>query len=342
MINQVEKSDDDLSKGVGISLLTDTQTPTEILSYVMEAERNGLKSAWLTEHYGSGNPFPILGALATTTKKIRLGTGVVSGFLHHPLVLGTTAATLATLSNGRFILGVGTGVREWIEQNLNLEFDPVLTRMEECVRIIRDIVDKGRTDFRGMTWTVRNARLLPKPNSFPLPIYMAAVGKRMMSLASKIADGAILSACSSLRYVEEVRQTIQKTRPSSKPFEVVGLILVSIDKNSKLAKQRAKPYVASVLSRPGRAEQMLGKEGPGPEEIHEIHRAVRENKLSHAATLISDRVVDQVAAAGTQEECLEFITQIMKNGVTVPALLPHNVDMRAFFKFAKKVDSLYG
>src|SRR6478736_10104672 len=108
------------SKRLGFfTRLLDSAPPAEryrlAAEQIRHAEKAGLDSAWIAQHHfheaegGLPAPFAFLGFVAAQTSRIRLGTGIVTLPLEHPVRVAEDAAVLDLLSNGRFELGVGTG-----------------------------------------------------------------------------------------------------------------------------------------------------------------------------------------------------------------------------------------
>jgi coenzyme F420-dependent glucose-6-phosphate dehydrogenase len=135
----------------------------------------------------------VIGGIAATTKKLRLGTAVTCPTMRiHPAIIAQAAATAAAMMPGRFFIGVGTG------ENLNehisgRKWPPASVRqemLEEAVRVIRLLWKGGTQSHRGRYFTVENARLYTLPEKAP-PIYVAAGGKKMSQLAARIGDGLI-------------------------------------------------------------------------------------------------------------------------------------------------------
>jgi alkanesulfonate monooxygenase SsuD/methylene tetrahydromethanopterin reductase-like flavin-dependent oxidoreductase (luciferase family) len=316
---------------VGLSLLGDELSASQILNLALKAEAQGLESVWLAEHLGGVNPFPVLGAIAAKTRRIRLGTGVVSAFQHHPLELAESANALSQLAGGRFVLGIGTGRREWVKDRLGLPYEPAYTRMKEYLVVLKRLLSSGSIDHEGL-WVARGVRLLPKKPTERPRIYLGAVGDRMIELAINEADGLILSAASSLEYIKKICSRIRRLRGG---MEIVDLTLLCIHRESRRAKRRIKPYIATLLSRPGRAELMLGhlftEDGP----LGRLRRALKTGLISEAARLMPDSVVDEVAVAGDREECIRRLLERFEGGVTTVALLARSTPMEELSNFVR-------
>jgi phthiodiolone/phenolphthiodiolone dimycocerosates ketoreductase len=136
--------------------------------------------------------FALMAAHATQTSKILLGTSVTETIRHHPAVLAQTALTLDHVSAGRTILGLGAGEIENIEP-YGLSFSNPVSRLEENLRIIRLLwsdQNKKKT-FNGKFTSLKDAVLTLEPykkGKFP-PIWLGAMGPRMLKITGELADG---------------------------------------------------------------------------------------------------------------------------------------------------------
>src|SRR4051812_25021185 len=98
-----------MTRKVGLCFTGGPYTVQQTTEYVRLAEQWGYDSAWLGDDIGGRDPFIALTSWATATKSIRLGVAVTNPYTRHPVSIAATAATLDECSNGRAILGIGTG-----------------------------------------------------------------------------------------------------------------------------------------------------------------------------------------------------------------------------------------
>src|SRR5436190_23820781 len=108
----------------------------EAVDYVLEAERLGVHVVWVGEAWGA-DAVSALAYLAARTRRIKLGTSIVQVGSRSPALIAMTAASLAALSDDRFILGLGTSGPQVMEGWHGVRFDPPLTRLRETVDIVR-------------------------------------------------------------------------------------------------------------------------------------------------------------------------------------------------------------
>src|SRR5947209_6575881 len=166
--------------------------PSEIVELVKLAETLGYDSAWVAEGHGR-DQFAVLAACAVQTSRIRLGTAFSSVFVRTAPTIAMAAATLDSLSNGRFILGLGSSHRVQVETEHGVAYAKPLTRTRETVAFTRALLRDGSAGFAGETLRVESFDLWFAPRSPTVPIYLSAVFPKMTALAGEIADGLILT-----------------------------------------------------------------------------------------------------------------------------------------------------
>jgi coenzyme F420-dependent glucose-6-phosphate dehydrogenase len=188
--------------------------PAAVLRWATLAERLGFDGVmvsdhtqpWVDDRGASGFAFSTLGAVAVSTERLRMATGVVTPlFRYHPAIVALAAASIAGLSGGRFELGVGTGERI-NEAPMGLPFpgyEERNERMTEALEIIRGLLDGEEVHFEGRHYRTDGFRLATPPPS-PVPIWMAAQGPRSSALAGRAADGVITSVKDAAESLERV------------------------------------------------------------------------------------------------------------------------------------------
>jgi len=149
------------------------------------------------------DPFPVIAAAAGATTGIGLGVGVTDVVRRHPALLAQTALTLDHVTEGRFVLGVGTG------EALNLAPIGVanrrpLARLEEAIRVMRLLFSTAEpVDFEGDFYRLRAMAMGLRPfGAAPPPIWVAAHRPRGLALAGRTADGWLPLATDPSAYAE--------------------------------------------------------------------------------------------------------------------------------------------
>jgi alkanesulfonate monooxygenase SsuD/methylene tetrahydromethanopterin reductase-like flavin-dependent oxidoreductase (luciferase family) len=173
----------------------------QVLDEFLMAEELGFDHAWLVDHLvdtdgppenGCLEGWTLLAALAAQTSRIRLGVLVSSNTFRHPALLLKEAVTVDHISNGRLILGMGTGWHADEHQRYGVDLpEPAerVDRFEEAVEIVTKLMGEDTTTFKGRFYQLDDARLQPPPIQRPrIPILIAAHRPRMLRIAAKYAD----------------------------------------------------------------------------------------------------------------------------------------------------------
>jgi alkanesulfonate monooxygenase SsuD/methylene tetrahydromethanopterin reductase-like flavin-dependent oxidoreductase (luciferase family) len=174
---------------------------SQVLDEFVMAETLGFDHAWLVDHLvdtdgppenGCLEGWTLLAAIAARTSQIRLGVLVSSNTFRHPALLLKEAVTLDHISDGRLILGIGTGWNEDEHRRYGIDLpEPKerVDRFEEAVDIISRLMSQERTTFAGRFYRLEDARLQPPPVQRPrIPILIAAHRPRMLRIAARYAD----------------------------------------------------------------------------------------------------------------------------------------------------------
>lgn len=185
---------------IGYKLASEAFGPKELVRQAVLAERAGFDFVEISDHFHpwldnqGHSPFAwtVLGSIAARTERIGLATGVTCPTVrYHPAVIAQAAATLALLSDGRFVLGVGSGER-LNEHVVGPGFPAdVHTRHEllrEALEIIRLLWSGGYRSYEGRHLRVEDARIFDLPDELPL-IAVAASGPPSARIAAELGDG---------------------------------------------------------------------------------------------------------------------------------------------------------
>src|SRR6188472_1100757 len=182
----------------GYTLMTEQSGPRDLIDYAIEAERAGFDfevcsdhySPWLMSQGHAPYAWSVLGAVAQATSRVELATYVTCPIIrYHPAVVAQKAATLQLLSEGRFILGLGSG--ENLNEHITGEgWPPVAQRQDmlsEAATIIRELQSGELVTWEGDYFRVDSARLWDAPDS-GIPIAIAVSGEKSVAQFAPLAD----------------------------------------------------------------------------------------------------------------------------------------------------------
>jgi alkanesulfonate monooxygenase SsuD/methylene tetrahydromethanopterin reductase-like flavin-dependent oxidoreductase (luciferase family) len=177
------------------------------------------------------------------------------------------ATTVDTISNGRLILGLGTSSPPIVEDFHGSKFENPVVRMKEYVEIIKMITSGKPVNYSGDIFQLKNFSLLIKPKRKTIPIYLAAVNKKMLDLTWNIADGVIFY----LRPLKEMKSTIQ-TMQSKQKIDVTCQMITCVSEDSEIAINRCKKTLAFYVAVGKIYREFLAKNGYANGEIFDNSR----------------------------------------------------------------------
>lgn len=310
-----------LELGLG---LFPTEPPSRLVAMAQEAETLGYSHLWMGDSQAIWREVYInLGAAAMATQRIVLGTGVTNPVTRHLSVTASALATLGELTGGRVALGMGAGDSA-VE---TVGYRPSrLSALETAIRTIRQLlageeVDLGQGVMR-LNW-VRSQRI---------PIIIGASGPRLLRLAGKVADGAIILVGTAPEYLQGAFDCIQQgARDAGRDLEAEGFKTICwtpccIGEDGDAARDHVKSHVARVLKRP--LPFTLSEDDQGiVTRIYE-HYDYYDHMVVGAdhSSLVPERIVPKFAIAGTVAECRDQVRELATTGIHQVSIIPHTPD----------------
>ncbi len=280
---------------------------TEILS------KSGADTIWIPETWGMEN-FSMLSAVSNKTTTQKVGSSIINIYSRSPSSIAMGAVTIDTLSDGRFILGLGTSSLSIIETFHGYKFKNPVQRMKEYVEIIRLVLSGKQVDYSGQIFNLKNFTLLIKPKRESIPIYLAAVNKKMVELTWDIGDGVIFY----LRPLNEMKETITKMQ-SKKKIDVTCQIITCIAEDSDIAIERAKKTLAFYISVGKIYRKFLAKNG-FRNEIYNIFDEFKNSGFKSNYELVTDSMLHSLCIAGTPTECKKQLQNFHEIGINLPII----------------------
>jgi G6PDH family F420-dependent oxidoreductase len=227
----------------GYTLMTEQSGPKDLVRYAAAAERIGFDYEVISDHYSpwlmaqghAPYAWSVLGAVAQVTERVELATYITAPTIrYHPAVVAQKAATMSLLSDGRFILGLGSG------ENLNEHvvgegWPPVDQRqdmLEEAVQIIRELHTGDLVTWEGSYFRVDSARIWDMPDD-GVPIAMAVSGEKSIERFAPYGDHLIA--------IEPDEELVDQWHgiKGDRKSRVLGQIPISWDPDRNAAIERA-------------------------------------------------------------------------------------------------------
>jgi 5,10-methylenetetrahydromethanopterin reductase len=299
-----------------LAILANQPVPA-VMRQVQLAERLGYDTAWITDtHLVCRELWVTLAACAVATSRIRLGPGVTVPHSRHVSVTASAVATLHDLAPGRIVVGIGTGGSSAQTMGLRLEDVGRVATIDAMATSLRALTRGQSARFESGI----DGRLAWLERPCPVPIYIAGSGPNMLAAAGRLGDGAIMYATVAPDILsvalERVADGARQSGRAAEEVEVALWAPMSIGRDRALARDHARGRVASAARHPLPVRL--------PEEDEAAIRRIREqyDPYQHATAasthraLVTDRLVDLMALAGTPDDVREQVRRLQ----TVPRL----------------------
>ncbi len=293
------------------------------------ADELGYSVVWAAEAYGS-DAATVLAWVAAQTEQIDVGSAVFQIPGRTPANTAMTAATLDTLSGGRFRLGLGVSGPQVSEGWHGVRFDKPLARTREYIDIVRRALRRERLSFDGEFFTLplpdgpgKALTLTVHPVREHLPIYLAAVGPRNLELAGEIADGW-LAVFYSPEYagelLEHVRIGRERAGKTLEGFDIVPTVPVvmgdDLDACAEPVRAYSALYVGGMGSRDKNFYNALATRMGYGEEAAQVQDLYLARDYVGAAAAIPREFIERTALIGPPGRIVERLRDYAAAGVT--------------------------
>jgi 5,10-methylenetetrahydromethanopterin reductase len=294
----------------------------EFVAHAKHAEELGFGTFWIPEDPFYRGAFTLGSAVACGTSKIKIGLGVVNPYMRHPSLTAMEFAALDEVSEGRAILGIGAGLKDWIEGRLKIPYTKPTVAMRETIEIIRRFFRGEELTYQGRVFQTERIKLSFKPVRTEIPIHLGVLGPKNCELTGEVADGLLLSAMSSPAYVkfaiEHARRGLAKLGRGAHTFEVGAYILTSISEDERAARDRLRPLVAFFISlmAPQPNTPIFAAAGLPADTIRAFGASFAQGKVP--VDMVTDQMLDTFTIAGSPGRCRENLARLIEAGVTAP------------------------
>ena len=301
------------------------RTVAQALERARAAEAAGFDGIFFADsQLNSLDPFQVLSIIAAQTERLRLGTAVSNMVYRDPSVLANSAATLNEISNGRAVLGLGTG--DGPVYSLGRQATK-LVDFERGIKTIHDLLaGKEIAVPRGKERAEGSVKL--RVGKLPVPLYISAEGPRTLRVAGRAADGVLLGSGFDLKVLAWARERIaegaHEARRNADDIDIMpaGMTVVGSDGAD------ARRVVRARLANRAHHNFRFTMETVPPEEVAGVERFMRGFDISKPieeridAELVSDYLVRRFTIAGTAEECAARVRELAAAGVKRLLLTP--------------------
>jgi len=306
------------------------------LALAQEADRLGFSVVWAAEAYGS-DCVSVLAWVGALTERIDLGAAVMQIPARTPAMTAMTAATLDTLSGGRFRLGLGVSGPQVSEGWHGVRFDKPLARTREYVDIVRSALRRERVRYDGKHYQLplpdgpgKALALTVHPVRPEIPLYLAAVGPKNLELAGEIADGWLAifySAEHSGESLAALRAGQERAGRTGAVMDIAATMPIVVGDDVTVAAEPVRNYCALYVGGMGSRSQnfynALAVRMGFEQAAAEIQNRFLSRDYAGAAAAVPQEFVDAISLLGPVERIADRMQALADSGVTTISLAPY-------------------
>ncbi len=313
--------------GIVLSTATDAP-PRELMAIGKLAEDHGYAAVLVNE--GRGDALACAEAIALATKTIKVGTNIANIYYRHAFLTAMTAQTIAELSEGRLILGLGMSHRPLLEA-MGIEMTSPRQYLADYTQTIKGILsgEAGSGFFEA------------KACQYEVPILLAALTTASAEVAGREADGIMpfLAGRDYLgRLIEAAKDAATSVGKDPQTMDCIMSIPTFVSEDNDAALSAARHNLAFFAGLPN---YRLQWRGCGFEtEMVAAEEAWKNSDRRAATTAISDKMVEQICIYGTAGQCREQIEDFRQAGAAMPVLAVSPVNEQRLVATRKAIELL--
>ena len=331
-------------------LILDAVSINDLKELAIKAENSSFHSIWATELYRTS--FQQLAAAASVTNKIQLGTAVSLAFTRSPLITALTAMDLDEISEGRMILGLGTGAKNTNERYHGVYYGKPVKRIKECIKIIDHYISSSYKEedfeFKGEYYEIntRGYKRAFKPFRSNIPFYLAGIGEKMIKSSAQIADGYLGHVVCSLNYLKEIvlpaiNNGLEESNKNRDNFTVSSIITCAVTNDYEKAIKAAKATIGfyATVKTYRRPFELSGFS----EQAQKIRKCYFNKDINGMIANVSDEMVEEFSIIGDEDYCREKLDNY-RELIDLPILsAPHYfIDYEEVKEYQNSLLSIFG
>ncbi|HTZ27370.1 MAG TPA: LLM class flavin-dependent oxidoreductase [Streptosporangiaceae bacterium] len=311
----------DAGAPIGLSIASHSGLPPgRIGELAAAAERAGFGAVFVAE--GHGDALALCHPVAGATSRARVGTAVTNAALRPPVLAAKTAAQLDHAAGGRLVLGLGVG-NPIMNGRFGIAPFPPLQMIEEYVAVVRAVLAGSPAGYSGTLFRTGVVPLDSPPARRDLPIYLGALGPRMLDLAGRIADGVVLNLMSPAQAGEaagRVRAAAAAAGRDPAGVEIVCVVHCCLSSDAVAAAAAARDVVPRYVLHPAVAP-LFGEDGRGT-DLRPVRELLLGGDRAGATARVPQAVADGFVAHGDANTCGRRLAEYRAAGVDLPVLFP--------------------
>ena len=304
------------------------RTVKEAVARAKRAEDLGFEAIFFADsQMNNVDCYQALAMCAMTTKKIRLGTAVTNMVYRDPTITANCFATLNEISEGRAIIGMGTG------DGPVYSLGRVATRLvefEQGLQTMRDLLHDRGVEVQKTHERASGGRITLKVGKRPVPIYISAEGPKTLRVAGRVCDGVILGTGFDPQVLEWAQARISEgAKDAGRALSEIDIMpagMIVVDDDGNLARQRVRSRMANRAHHNFRftMETVPKNERAGVERFmaaFDISKPIEERV---DPDFITEYLLQRFTIAGTPEECIGRVKSLEAAGINRLLLTPPN------------------
>ena len=301
----------------GIEFVPGNVNVKQVVNFCKLAESKDIDFAWITNHYNNRHCYPTLAAIAQATTTLKMGPGIMNAFTDTPAAMASFICTLNEISDGRAVLGIGPGDLSTLPK-LSIQPEKPVARLEEAITVIRKLCAGEEVSMpNNQFFKYGGAKLtgVNLPGKKGIQVYVGAQGPKVLELAGKVGDGALINASNpkdfqvAIPIIKKACEAVGK-----KGFDVGAYTAMSIDMDVKKARNAAKIVAAFIAA--GSPPDLLTRHGLDLNNVAKIKAALSKFDFKTVGELVGDKEIDAFTIAGTPDMVKQKCDDLKKAGVT--------------------------
>ena len=305
---------------LGLSIASHSGLPAAAVGEIARAaEAAGFDSVFVAE--GHGDALALCHPVIAATSTVRVGTAIANAALRPPVLAAKTAAQLDQASTGRFLLGLGVA-NDVMNGRFGLTPFPPVRMVAEYVAVVRAVLAGDPAGFAGELFRTGMVPLDSPPVRPGVPIYLAALGPRMLELAGRIADGVILNLMSPEQAGQAaglVRAAAVAAGRDASAVEIACVVHTCMSDDEDASATAAREVVPRYILHPS-AGRLFAEHDAG--DLAAARERTLAGDRAGASLQVPQHVADAFVARGTASACLSMLAEYRGAGIDLPVVFP--------------------
>ncbi len=284
--------------------------PANVIAQIARQQEDaGLEGTFAAQVFGP--PFIPLAVAASSTERLKLGSGIAIAFTRSPFETAMAAIDMDRVSNGRFVLGLGSSVQSWVQGMYGMPYGKPVAQLREAVDVIRQAVALGHTGelkaWNGQYYQFDFSEMPPlsPPPRTRIPIWISALRGAMTRLGAEIGDGVIGHPIWSLDWLrttiaDQIKAGLDRAGRKRSDLEVNCWFWVTPNQDPRQSVEDARACVA-FYGGIEQYEDYFAAHG-FREEARLLQAGVKRGNYQSVAQLVPDEMAQTFVITGTPDE----------------------------------------